>query len=70
MAMIKINSKIEQSEWEALRAIADASHESIDEMLSEAIADYVRKCRLGPVVFSHLEDSIGDNEEFGKRLAK
>jgi len=70
MAKIKISSKVEQSEWEALQAIAYESNQSIAGLLSEAVADYVRKRRLRPEVFSHLEDSISENEELGHRLAK
>lgn len=70
MAKIKISSKVEQSEWEALQAIAYESKQSIAGLLSEAVADYVRKRRLRPAVMSHLEDSMNDNEELGHRLAK
>ena len=70
MAKIKISSKVEQSEWEALQAIAYESKQSIAGLLSEAVADYVRKRRLRPKVLSHLEDSINENEELGRRLAK
>ena len=70
MAKIKISSKVEQSEWEALQAIAYESKQSIAGLLSEAVADYVRKRRLRPAVLSHLEDSIVENEELGQRLAK
>jgi hypothetical protein len=70
MAKIKISSKVEQSEWEALQAIAYESKQSIAGLLSEAVADYVRKRRLRPEVFSHLEDSMSENEELGRRLAK
>ena len=70
MSKIKISSKVEQSEWEALRAIAYESQQSIAGLLSEAVADYVRKRRLRPAVLSHLEDSINENEELGHRLAK
>ena len=54
MAKIKISSKVEQSEWEALQAIAYESNQSIAGLLSEAVADYVRKRRLRPEVLSHL----------------
>ena len=70
MVKIKISSKVEQSEWEALQAIAYESNQSIAGLLSEAVADYVRKRRLRPEVLSHLEDSISENEELGHRLAK
>lgn len=70
MTKIKISSKVEQSEWEALQAIAYESKQSIAGLLSEAVADYVRKRRLRPEVISHLEDSMSENEELGHRLAK
>jgi hypothetical protein len=70
MAKIKISSKVEQSEWEALQAIAYESQQSIAGLLSEAVADYVRKRRLRPQVLSHIEDSMNENEELGQRLAK
>ena len=70
MAKIKISSKVEQREWEALQSIASESQQSISGLLSEAVADYVRKRRLRPTVLSHLEDSIESNEDLGRRLAK
>jgi len=70
MAKIKISSKVEQREWEALQAIAYESNQSIAGLLSEAVADYVRKRRLRPEVLSHLEDSINENETLGYLLAK
>ena len=70
MTKIKISSKVERREWEALQAIAYESKQSIAGLLSEAVADYVRKRRLRPEVLSHLEDSMNQNEELGRRLAK
>ena len=70
MTKIKISSKVEQREWEALQSIASESQQSISGLLSEAVADYVRKRRLRPAVLSHLEDSINSNEELGRRLAR
>ena len=70
MAKIKISSKVEQREWEALQALAAESKQSIAGLLSEALADYVRKRRLRPQVMAHLENSIGENEELGQLLAR
>lgn len=70
MAKIKISSKVEEREWVALQAIAQESQQSIAGLLSEAVADYVRKRRLRPVVLSQLEASISENEELGQRLAR
>ncbi len=70
MAAIKISSKVEEAEWQALQAVAKESHQSISGLLTEAIADYVRKRRLRPIVLTHLEASISDNDELGRRLAE
>jgi len=69
MAKIKISSKVEEREWEALQELARESNQNISGLLTEAVADYVRKRRLRPEVMSHLEDSISENEELGKLLA-
>jgi len=70
MANIKISSKVEQAEWRALQNLAKESHQSISGLLTEAIADFVRKRRLRPTVLKHLEDSVVENEELGRRLAE
>lgn len=70
MASIKISSKVEEQQWQALQELARESHQSISGLLTEAISDYVRKRRLRPSVLSHLEDSMSENEELGRRLAE
>lgn len=70
MAAIKISSKVEESVWHELRAIAEESHQSIGGLLTEAIRDYVRRRRVRPEVMRHLEDSIAENEELGRLLAQ
>lgn len=70
MPSIKISSKVEQAEWQALQALAKESHQSISGLLTEAIRDYVRKRRLRPAVMDHLEDSMRENDELGRRLAR
>ena len=69
MATIKISSKVEQAEWRALQELARESHQTISGLLTEAISDYVRRRRLRPLVLDHLEASITENEELGRRLA-
>ena len=70
MAKIKISSKVEQREWEALQALAAETNQSIAGLLSEAVADYVRRRRLRPAVIDHLEDSMNENEDLGRLLAR
>ena len=70
MASIKISSQVEQAEWFALQDIARESHQSISGLLTEAIRDYVRRRQIRPAVMDHLEDSMDENEELGRRLAE
>lgn len=68
MVMIKISSKVEEAEWRMFQALAKESHQSISGLLTEAIRDFIRKRRLRPIVLSHLQDSISENEELGRGL--
>ena len=70
METIKISSKVEKSAWEALKALAEESHQNISGLLTEAVRDYVRRRRIRPAVLEHLEDSIRQNEALGRRLAE
>lgn len=70
MAKIKISSKVEQREWEALQALAAESSQSISGLLTEAVAEYVRRRRLRPQVMAGLKDSIAENGELGRLLGR
>ena len=70
MSTIKISSKVEEKAWEDLRLLAKESHQNISGLLTEAIGDYVHRRRIRPAVLDHLTDSMNDNEELGKLLAK
>ena len=49
MAAIKISSlKLEQDEWQALQELARESNQTISELLTEAIRDFVRTRRMRP----------------------
>lgn len=70
MTTIKISSKVEETVWEDLRALAQESNRNISGVLTEAIRDYVRRHRIRPEVMRYLEDSMGEHEELGHNLAK
>ena len=70
MTSIKISSKIEESAWNELRAHARDSDRSVSGVLTEAVKEYLARRRVRPSVLRHLEDSIRDNYELGKRLAE
>jgi len=70
MPAIKISSKVEEEVWNDLKALASESHRNVSGLLTEAIADYVRRHRVRPEVLRHLDDSIRENEKLGRLLAR
>ncbi len=70
MAAIKISSKVDETAWNELKKLADESHQNISGLLTDAISDYVRRHRVRPEVLDHLKDSVAENEELGRLLAK
>ncbi len=70
MATIKISSKVEEAVWNELKDAARESHQNVSGILTEAISDYLRRRRIRPVVKSHLQDALRENEELGRLLAK
>jgi len=70
MSTIKISSKVEAKVWEDLRLLAKESHQNVSGLLTEAIADYIQRRRVRPAVLDHLADSMNENEELGKLLAR
>ena len=70
MATVKISSKVDQLVWQELRDLAEETHQSISGLLTEAIGEYVRRHRIRPEVLQHLEDSMEENQELGRLLAK
>ena len=70
MATVKFSSKIDERAWEDLKRIAKESHKSVSGLLTEAVEQYVKRHRVRPEVLEHLDDSIRDNEELYRRLAR
>lgn len=70
MPTIKISSKVEEAVWNELKDAAKESHQNVSGMLTEAISDYLQRRRIRPIVTNHLLDSIDENEELGRLLAK
>lgn len=70
MSNIKISSKVDEQAWEELKQHAQASHQSISGVLTDAITEYLKRRRVRPVVADQLEASIRENEELGRLLAK
>ena len=70
MASIKISSKVDESVWSELKVLARETHQNVSGLLTEAIRDYIRRKRVRPEVLNHLENSMRENKELGKLLAK
>jgi len=70
MSTIIISSKVESAVWEEFRALAKESHQNISGLLTEALSDYLRRRRVRPIIADHLADSMNENDELGKLLAK
>ena len=70
MQSIKISSKVDEDTWNELKALASETHQNLSGVLTEAIREYVTRKRVRPVVLNHLDQSITENEELGKLLAK
>ncbi len=70
MHSIKISSKVEESTWKDLKFLAAEQNRNISSVLTEAIEEYIQRKRIRPVVLAHLDNSMEQNEELGKLLAK
>ncbi len=70
MKKIKISSKVDEVVWQDLKALAQERHQNVSGLLTDAIREYVQRKRIRPVVLTHLESSMEQNEELGKLLAR
>ena len=70
MKSVKISSKMNQVTWKALQQVSHDTHQSISGLLSEAVEDYLKRRTLRDDVLRHSDQSMQDNEELGKLLAK
>jgi predicted transcriptional regulator len=70
MTSIKISSKVDEQVWRDVKALAAELHQSISGILTEALREYLQRRRVRPDVLRHLEDSMKENEELGRLLAR
>jgi hypothetical protein len=70
MPSVKISSKIEEKVWRDLKELASETHQNVSGLLTEAVREYVGRRRVRPVVLRHLEDSMEENKQLGKLLAR
>ena len=70
MSMIKISSKVDEAAWNELREFARETRRTVSGVLSEAVEEYLARRHVRPHVLRHLEDSMRENDELGKLLAR
>ena len=70
MTAVKMSSKIDEKAWDDLKSLASETHQNVSGLLSEAVKEYVQRRRVRPVVLRHLENSVEENEELGRLLAR
>ena len=70
MSSVKISSKVEEGTWNELREHARESHRSVSGILTEAIEEYLARRRVRPSVLRHLDTSVRENRDLGRRLAE
>jgi len=70
MQNIKISSKVDEAVWNEFKLLAKEQHQNVSGLLTEAISEYIKRKRVRPEVLKHIEDSMSQNEELGKLLAR
>ncbi len=70
MPSVKISSKIEEKVWSDLKELASETHQNVSGLLTEAVREYVGRRRVRPAVLRHLDDSMEENDQLGKLLAR
>lgn len=70
MANVKMSSKVDEEVWAEVRKHSEESGRTISGILTEALRDYLKRGRVRPQVLRHLEDSMAEHDELGRRLAE
>lgn len=70
MSTIKISSKVDEAAWNELREFARETRRTVSGVLSEAVEEYLARRHVRPDVLRRLEDSMRENDELGKLLAR
>lgn len=70
MKLTKFATQVDIGVLKDLRDYAKAQGKSISRLVSEALAEYLKKVRVRPAFRNAMEDVISENEELLKRLAK
>ena len=70
MKLKKFATQIDEKALEDLRAYAKSSGRSISGVVSEAVADYLKRASVRPAFRSAMDEVLDDHAELLERLAK
>ncbi len=66
----KSATQIDETALEELRSYAKSAGRSISSVVSEAIEEYLKRARVRPAFRNAMSETLKDNAELLKRLAK
>jgi uncharacterized membrane-anchored protein YjiN (DUF445 family) len=70
MKMIKFATQIEDSVLKDLKTYANLTDKSISKIVTEAIAEHIKKAQVRPAFKTAMNAVLDENKELLKRLAK
>lgn len=68
--LVKFSSKIDPRVLKELRVYAKESGRSISVLVTEAVAEHLRRVRIRPAFHRALDQVISEHDELLKRLAR
>ncbi|MBU0504824.1 MAG: hypothetical protein ABII18_12490 [bacterium] len=66
----KISTIVNEDVWNEFKELSKETHQNISGMLTDALRDYIKRRKVRPIFIKHMNDSISENRELGKLLAK
>lgn len=70
MKNVKFNTQIDEQVLKQLKEFAKNSDKSISRIVTESVAEYLKKAQLRPAFQNAMNEVLKDHEELLKRLAK
>jgi predicted transcriptional regulator len=66
----KFATQLDEKVLKDLKSYANATDRSISSVVTEAVAEYLKRSKLRPAFRSAMDEVLDENEELLKRLAK
>lgn len=68
--VLKVSTTVDEKLWKEFRGLSKETHQSLSGMLNEALEDYLNKKKIRPKFLKAMNESLRENQELGKLLAK